>query len=129
MTPGKVYTRNTEVNSRYTWLGKMKDEHGHPLQNWIPLNVTSWTSFEGGGFTLQTENKIHNVYVMQQNSFMMCPLTVKSVKDVVRFVGETECKSTSLANLPETDRKQAELMVLRKNATGAETTAYYDEGK
>ncbi|UYK96294.1 TcfC E-set like domain-containing protein [Pantoea stewartii] len=129
MTPGKVYTRNTEVNSRYTWLGKMKDEHGHPLENWIPLNVTSWTSFDGGGFTLQTENKIHNVYVMKKDNIMMCPLTVKSVKDVVRFVGETKCKSTSLANLPETDRKQAELMVLRKNATVAEKTAYYDEGR
>lgn len=123
MTPGKVYTHNTEVNSRYTWLGKMKDEQGQPLENWIPLNVASWTSFAGGGFALQTERKIHAVYLMQQDNFMMCPLIVKTVKDVVRFVGETDCKSTSLANLPEADRKQATLMALRKKNTSEKVTA------
>jgi Mat/Ecp fimbriae outer membrane usher protein len=110
MTPGKVFNRNIEVNTHYTWLGRMIDAKHQPLEGGIPLNVTAWTPLDGGGFTLETTRQIKTLYVMKDSEFWQCSMKVKAVRDVVRYVGTTTCESTDMANLPGAEQKQVELM-------------------
>jgi hypothetical protein len=110
MTPGKVFNRKIEVNTHYTWLGRMIDAKHQPLEGGIPLNVTAWTPLDGGGFTLETTRQIKTLYVMKDSEFWQCSMKVKAVRDVVRYVGTTTCESTDMANLPGAEQKQVELM-------------------
>lgn len=110
LTPGKVFNRSIEVTSHYTWLGRMADENNQPLEGAIPLNVLSWTPLGQGGFTLETTNLLKTLYLMKENTFWQCQLKVKAIRDVVRWVGTTQCASTEMANLPNAEQKQVELM-------------------
>ncbi|MHA7845105.1 TcfC E-set like domain-containing protein [Serratia sp. D1N4] len=110
LTPGKVFSRGIEVTSHYTWLGRMTDENNQPLEGAIPLNVQSWTPLGQGGFTLETTNLLKTLYLMKENAFWQCQLKVKAIRDVVRWVGTTQCASTEMANLPNAEQKQVELM-------------------
>ncbi|MTD28099.1 TcfC E-set like domain-containing protein [Erwinia sorbitola] len=110
MTPGKVFNRKVEVFTRYTWLGRLLDERSRPLEGAIPLNVMSWTPLGKGSFTLETTQEIKTLYVMKNNIFWQCGMEVNAIRDVIRYVGETSCKSTELAKLPDAEQKQAELM-------------------
>lgn len=110
MTPGKVFNRNVAVNTRYTWLGRLTDEHRMPLEGGIPLNVMSWTSPGKGAFTMETSKKMKTLYVMKDNAFWQCDLKVSVIRDVIRYVGTTVCRSTGMASLPGAERKQVELM-------------------
>jgi outer membrane usher protein FimD/PapC len=110
MVPGKVLRRDIEVTSRYTWLGKITDEQQHPLEGAIPLNVLSWAPLGEGGFSFETTQLLKNLYVMKGNAFWQCDMKVKTVRDVVRWVGTVRCLSTELANLPGVEQRQVELM-------------------
>lgn len=110
MTPGKSINRKVHVRTRYTWLGMLKDEKHQPLEGGIPLNVISWTPLGEGRFTLETSKRIKDLYVMKNNAFWQCGMKVESIRDVVRNVGTSLCKSTDFAALPGTERKQVELM-------------------
>lgn len=111
MTPGKVYSRNVEVQSRYTWLGRMMDENNQPLEDGIPLNVSSWTPLGAGSFTLETSRPLKTLYVMKDRLFWQCHLQVRAVRDVVRWVGATRCQTTDLVRLPSAEQKQVKLML------------------
>ncbi|HGM5492553.1 TPA: TcfC E-set like domain-containing protein [Serratia fonticola] len=114
MVPGKVLRRDIEVTSRYTWLGKMLDEQGQPLVNGIPLNVLSWTPLGEGGFSLETVRPVKQLYLLRGTQFYQCAMTVQAVRDVVRYVGITHCTGITMANIPPTERKQAQLMTVRQ---------------
>lgn len=121
MMPGKVFSRNVEVSSRYTWLGRLTDTEQRPLEGGIPLNVVSWTPLSKGGFTLETSHPLKMLYVMQDDVFWACRMKVRAVRDVVRWVGNTECQSTTLASLPGPEQKQVELMMARRSQDGTPT--------
>lgn len=121
LTPGKVFSRGVEVTSHYTWLGRMIDENNLPLEDAIPLNVMSWTPLGQGGFTLETTKLLKTLYVMKENAFWQCQLQVKAIRDVVRWVGTTQCASTEMANLPGAEQKQVELMTAGNGNEGRTT--------
>ncbi|MBC3377655.1 TcfC E-set like domain-containing protein [Serratia fonticola] len=112
MVPGKVLRRNIEVTSRYTWLGKMLDEQGKPLADGIPLNVLSWTPLGEGWFSLETVRPVKQLYLMRDSQFYQCALKVQAVRDVVRYVGITQCTGVAMANIPPAEQKQAQLMTV-----------------
>ncbi|WMT15640.1 TcfC E-set like domain-containing protein [Serratia fonticola] len=114
MVPGKVLRRDIEVTSRYTWLGKMLDEQGTPLVNGIPLNVLSWTPLGEGGFSLETVRPVKQLYLMSDSQFYQCAMKVQAVRDVVRYVGITQCTGVAMTNIPPAEQKQAQLMTVRQ---------------
>ena len=121
LTPGRVFSRSAEVNTRYTWLGRMTDAQRRPLEGGIPLNVMSWTPLGGGGFTLETSGLLKTLYVMKDSEFWRCSMNVRAVRDVVRYVGTTTCESTDVASLPGAEQKQVELMTAGVNRDATPT--------
>lgn len=113
MTPGKSINRKVQVRTRYTWLGRLKDDKHQPLEGGIPLNVISWEPLGEGRFALETSKRLKNLYVMKDNAFWQCRMKVLSIRDVVRYVGTSQCKNIEFAALPGTERKQVELMTAR----------------
>jgi len=110
MMPGRVFYRDVSVSARYTWLGRMTDGEGHPLQNAIPLNVASWSPLGDGAFSLETSRPLKTLYVIRSGEYLQCPVSVKMRKDVVRWVGSVRCEDVSLVSLPAAEKRQAELM-------------------
>lgn len=110
MPPGKVFSRKVKVETRYTWLGQLLDEQHRPLEGAIPLNVMSWSPLGRGNFMLETTEKIKALYLMKDNTYWQCMMRVKVIRDVIRYVGTTQCLNTTLANIPEAEQKQIELM-------------------
>ncbi|WP_273855299.1 TcfC E-set like domain-containing protein [Serratia liquefaciens] len=110
MPPGRIFNRNVKVSSRYTWLGEMIDNQNRPLEGGIPLNVLSWSPLGNGGFTLETDRLVDKFYVMRDNEFWQCEMKVKTVRDVVRYVGSTQCTNTEMVRLPDAEQKQVSLM-------------------
>lgn len=110
LIPGKVFSRSVEVDTRYTWLGRMTDAQRRPLEGGIPLNVASWTPLGGGGVMLETSRRLETLYVMKDSKFWRCSMKVRAVRDVVRYVGTMVCENTDVANLPGEEKKQVELM-------------------
>ncbi|MEB6513681.1 TcfC E-set like domain-containing protein [Enterobacter roggenkampii] len=113
MTPGKSINRKVQVRTRYTWLGRLNDDKHQPLEGGIPLNVISWEPLGEGRFALETSKRLKNLYVMKDNAFWQCRMKVLSIRDVVRYVGTSQCKATEFAALPGRERKQVELMTAR----------------
>lgn len=122
LTPGKAFSRSVEVDTRYTWLGRMTDAQRRPLEGGIPLNVKSWTPLGGGGFTLETSRRLETLYVMKDSEFWRCRMKVRAVRDVVRYVGTTVCESTDVTNLPGVEQKQVELMTSKAGRDAKPTT-------
>lgn len=110
MTPGKVFNRTVNVETRYTWLGRLLDNNRHPLEGAIPLNVMAWTPLGNGSFTLETTRTVEKLYVIKNESYWQCGMKVSMVRDVIRYVGETVCQRTDLTRLPEAEQKQVGLM-------------------
>lgn len=119
MMPGKIINNNVSVESRYTWLGRMVDTVNNPVDDAIPLNVISWNSLGKGGFSLESSHKIKTLYVMRNDEFLQCPVTVKSTHDVVNWIGDLTCEKVSFTKLPVAEKKQVELMTAGvRNKTG-----------
>lgn len=127
MTPGKVFNRKVSIKSRYTWLGRLTDDINHPMDDVIPLNVLSWSPLGSGGFSLETEHKIKALYLMRGDEFMQCPMQVRSINDVVRWVGTIKCDNIAMTRLPESEKKQAELMTANRINNHNDTTAMNSE--
>jgi len=115
MTPGKVFNRNVSVQTRYTWLGQLLDENLHPLEGGIPLNVVTWDPLGKGSFMFETTSKLKALYVMKNNTYWQCGMTVRMMRDVVRYVGVKKCQRTDLAKLPAEERKQIVMMTAGRN--------------
>ncbi|HIE6455542.1 TPA: TcfC E-set like domain-containing protein [Serratia marcescens] len=110
LTPGKVFNREVNVETRYTWLGRLLDSSHNPLEGVIPLNVMTWTPLGNGNFTLETRRKVEKLFVMKDQDYWQCGMKVSVVRDVIRYVGETMCQRTDLASLPAAEQKQVNLM-------------------
>lgn len=57
---------------------------------------------------------------MQGSQFYRCAMKVQAVRDVVRYVGITRCNGVAMANIPLAEKKQAQLMTVRQDASGDE---------
>ncbi len=123
MMPGRVFYRDVSVSARYTWLGRMTDAGGHPLQNAIPLNVASWSPLGDGAFSLETSRPLKALYLLRGDEYLQCPVSVKERKDVVRWVGTVRCEDISLVSLPAAEKRQAELMTAGISKEGNKTAA------
>lgn len=110
LTPGRIYQREVKIKSNYTWVGKFVDNRGKPLEDTVPLNISSWDPLPNGGFMLNTDKKISEVYVMKGEQFWQCRINVRQVKDIVHWAGDTTCSETTMAKLPESELKQVGLM-------------------
>ncbi len=81
-------------------LGRMVDTVNNPVDDAIPLNVISWNSLGKGGFSLESSHKIKTLYVMRNDEFLQCPVTVKSTHDVVNWIGDLTCEKVLSLNFP-----------------------------
>lgn len=115
MTPGKVYNRDVNVESRYTWMARLLDDAGNPIDEVIPLNVMSWTPLGNSMVTLETTKKVNTLYVMKNNTYWQCGMKVSMIRDVIRYVGETTCQSINFASLPSKEKEQADMMTAKLN--------------
>lgn len=124
LPPGKVYSRNISVRPRYTWMGRLKDSSNRTLANIIPLNVRSWSSGENGALNFETDSPVTKLYLMKGETFMVCPLRVKAVRDVIRWLGVTTCSDVSFADIPDRERRQVELMANNPERKGLSTASF-----
>ncbi|SAG82448.1 Alpha-fimbriae usher protein [Enterobacter hormaechei] len=113
MVPGKILNKEVIVSPRYIWLGRLLDGSHQPIEGAIPLNVASWTSIGDGGFTMETESRMDQLYVMRADQFWVCVLRVQKMRDVIRYLGTTTCQNTDIARLPSAERRQVTLMTAR----------------
>ncbi|WP_241585917.1 TcfC E-set like domain-containing protein [Rosenbergiella epipactidis] len=113
MTPGKVYNRDVKIESHYTWMAHLLDETGNAVEEVIPLNVISWAPLGNGLVTFETTQKMKMLYVMKNNAYLQCGMKVSKMRDVIRYVGETTCKSINFASLPSAEKKQATIMTAK----------------
>ncbi|MCG0456125.1 TcfC E-set like domain-containing protein [Enterobacter cloacae complex sp. ECC445] len=111
MVPGKLLRRDVQTTASYTWLGQLTDERHAPFIGGVPLNVNGWSDLGNGGFSAQSDALLHNLYLVRQQQFYQCALNVKSMRDVVRYVGAVTCQELTFSALPETVQQQAQLML------------------
>ena len=115
MIPGKVYNRDVNIESHYTWMARLLDDTGNPIDQVIPLNVVSWNSLGNNIITLETSKKLNILYVMKNQSYWQCGMKVSMIRDVIRYVGETTCQRTNFANLPDKEKEQVDMMTAKFN--------------
>ncbi|CZX24061.1 MULTISPECIES: TcfC E-set like domain-containing protein [Enterobacter] len=115
MVPGKMLRRDVQTTTRYTWLGQLTDEHHSPFVGGVPLNVNGWNDLGNGGFSAQSDALLRNLYLVRQQQFYQCELSVKSMRDVVRYVGSIPCRELTFSALPDSVQHQAQLMLAGRN--------------
>lgn len=113
MSPGKMFIKNLSVSSSYTYLGRLLAGETHPIVKATLLNVKSYTPLGNGGFTLETELPIEQLYLVSARQIYQCAMKVKTIRDVVRYVGSVHCQSIALAMLPEAIQPEAKLLLAR----------------
>lgn len=128
MVPGKMLHREVLTSASYTWIGRLTDEHHAPLKGVMPLNVNGWNDLGQGGFNAQSDSLLHHLYILNQQQFYQCALSVKSMRDVVRYVGTITCRGISFSSLPETVQQQAQLMLAARGKSVDTTVMNTDNG-
>lgn len=111
LPPGKLFKREVQTVSSYTWYGQLMDEQQAPLTGGMPLNVTGWDDQGNGGFSAQSSQLLKNLYLLRQGQFYQCRLQVKDMRDVIRYVGSVTCQNMAFSALPEPVQRQAQLML------------------
>ncbi|MGG8003855.1 TcfC E-set like domain-containing protein [Klebsiella aerogenes] len=111
MVPGKMLHREVQTTTRYTWLGQLTDEQHTPFIGGMPLNVSGWSDLGNGGFSAESDSLIQSLYLVKQRQFYQCALKVKTMRDVVRYVGTVTCEELTYSALPETVQQQAQLLL------------------
>lgn len=111
MVPGKMLHREVQTTTRYTWLGQLTDEKHTPFIGGMPLNVSGWSDLGNGGFSAESDSLIQSLYLVKQQQFYQCALKVKTMRDVVRYVGTVTCEELTYSALPETVQQQAQLLL------------------
>ncbi len=114
MAPGQLYVRQVHIVSRYTYLGRLMLDNNTPLERATPLNVRAWSALGGGAFTLETDSQIKHLYLMRDAAMYQCAFTVQHTKDVVSYVGQSQCQPVELASIPELLQQQAKIVLTRQ---------------
>lgn len=126
MVPGKLLRRDVQTTASYTWLGQLTDKHHSPFIGGVPLNVNGWSDLGNGGFSAQSDALLHNLYLVRQQQFYQCALNVKSMRDVVRYVGSIPCKELTFSALPDAVQQQAQLMLAGRSVPAGPTAMNTD---
>lgn len=126
MVPGKLLRRDVQTTASYTWLGQLTDEQHSPFIGGVPLNVNGWSDLGNGGFSAQSDALLHNLYLVRQQQFYQCELNVKSMRDVVRYVGSIPCRELTFSALPDTVQQQAQLMLAGRSVPTGPTAMNAD---
>ena len=121
MVPGKMLKREVQTTARYTWLGQLTDGQQTPFIGGVPLNVNGWSDLGNGGFSAQSDALLRSLYLVKQHQFYECALNVKSMRDVVRYVGAVTCQELTFSALPETVQQQAQLMLAGRSLQSGPT--------
>lgn len=126
MVPGKLLRRDVQTTASYTWLGQLTDEQHSPFIGGVPLNVNGWSDLGNGGFSAQSDALLHNLYLVRQQQFYQCELNVKTMRDVVRYVGSIPCRELTFSALPDTVQQQAQLMLAGRSVPTGPTAMNAD---
>ena len=92
----------------------------------MPLNVNGWSDLGNGGFSAQSDALLHNLYLVRQQQFYQCELNVKTMRDVVRYVGPIPCRELTFSALPDTVQQQAQLMLAGRSVPTGPTAMNAD---
>lgn len=111
MAPGQLQKTVISMDTHYTWMGTMYSADKKPLSQVQPLNVSSWSALGSGAYLIESTNNLNKLYFASQDVFWECPLFVKRIKNVVRWLGDTVCKKVTYAALPVEEAKQAQLQM------------------
>ncbi|VEB99024.1 fimbrial outer membrane usher protein TcfC [Cedecea lapagei] len=111
MVPGKMLHRDIQTTASYTWLGQLTDERHSPFIGGMPLNVNGWSDLGNGGFSAHSNALLHNLYLVRQQQFYRCELDVKSIRDVVHYVGSIPCRELTFSALPQSVQQHARLIL------------------
>nr|WP_158506226.1 TcfC E-set like domain-containing protein [Yersinia aleksiciae] len=114
MAPGQLYVRKVQITSRYTYLGRLMLDNNTPLERATPLNVRVWSALGNGAFTLETDSRIKQLYLMRDTAMYRCAFIVQHTKDVVSYVGQSQCQPVELSSIPELLQQQAKIVLTRQ---------------
>lgn len=129
MLPGKLKVREVKMESHYTFAGRMFSHEGKPLPYGVVLNASMYASTADGSFTAEMSKKADALYLLSQHQIYQCKVNVKAKRDVIRFVGDTTCETTTLGSLPEELQSIAQLHGLRDKNTTSNIAANMSEGR
>jgi hypothetical protein len=101
LLPGKMKMREIKMESHYTFVGQLMTQSGTPLVPQNILNAEMFSSSEDGGFTAELNNQAKALYLVEKMALYKCPLSIKSARDVVRFVGKITCFTIDMTAVPE----------------------------
>ncbi|TPG63128.1 TcfC E-set like domain-containing protein [Ewingella americana] len=116
ISPGRMVVNKVNIVSRYTYLGRLMINRQTPLEGVTPLNVTSWSGLGQGGFTAETDHRMKNLYIARGMQMYRCEMKVKSTHDVVRYVGDSDCKTIDLASVPPDVQHQAKMLIATRRS-------------
>ena len=116
IAPGRMLVSKVNIVSRYTWLGRLMINQQRPLEGATPLNVASWSGLGQGGFSAETDHRIKNLYMVRGMQMYRCEMKVKSTHDVVRYVGDSDCKPIELASVPQDVQQRAKMLIVTRQA-------------
>lgn len=116
LPPGRLLVRDVSARITRVYIGQALGPDGRPLARAQVLNQALPTLGDDGGFTLQAEHKVPVLWLISDGQLMRCPLTVKTVRDVLQIVGETHCTATGMEGLPQSLRMTPRVMKLLATA-------------
>lgn len=116
LPPGRLLIRDVSARITRVYIGQALGPDGRPLARAQVLNQALPALGDDGGFTLQAEHKVPALWLISDGMLMRCPLTVKTVRDVLQIVGETQCTAAGVEGLPQSLRMTPRVMKLLATA-------------
>ncbi|MGL5698537.1 MAG: TcfC E-set like domain-containing protein, partial [Kluyvera sp.] len=115
LLPGKMRVRNVKVEQRFGYVGRLLLPDAARQHLVLGLNSRMLLLSQDGGFTAELTNQAKALYLLSGSHFYQCALTVKKLRNVVRYVGETTCREIAESDLPQGIRENALAKLKRNN--------------
>jgi hypothetical protein len=113
MLPGKIKMREVQMESHFTYAGRMFTAAGKSLPYGAVLNARMYASTKDGSFTAEMNKKADILYLLSERQLYQCKVNVLAKRDVIRFVGDTVCDITDITTLPDELQSIAQLKGLK----------------
>lgn len=101
LLPGKMRVQKVSIEQRFGYTGRLllpDTAHDAPI---IGLNSRMLILSEDGGFTAEMTSQGKWLYLLSGRDFYQCPLVVKKLRNVVRYVGKSTCQQVAIDALPQ----------------------------
>ena len=101
LTPGHLLVHDISASVTRIYTGRVLDVDGRPLAGGVALNRAFPPLKASGRFTLQSEHKESDLWLLSGNRILRCPLAVRRHRDVLLIVGDVQCEFSGVDALPQ----------------------------